>query len=97
MANLAIRCPNCGHALLNIDEPSRPASLPAPAYAAQGVMAPPFVTPMQAAEMLGVGKNTVYGLISAGEIGLLRLGRLLRIPRQELERLAARTDNRRGS
>ena len=94
MANLAIRCPNCGHALMTIDEPAKPAPSPAPAYAAQAVMAPPFVTPMQAAEMLGVGKNTIYGLISAGEIGVLRLGRLIRIPRQELDRLAARTDNR---
>ena len=92
MANLAIRCPNCGHALLNIDEPSRPAPLPAPAHTAQGVMAPPFVTPMQAAELLSVGKNTIYGLIAAGEIGVVRLGRLIRIPREELERLAARTE-----
>ena len=94
MANLAIRCPNCGHALLNIDEPSRPAPLPAPEYAAQGVMAPPFVTPMQAAELLSVGKNTIYGLIAGGEIGVVRLGRLIRIPREELERLAARTEPR---
>jgi len=92
MANLAIRCPACGHALLTIDEPSKPAPLPAPANAAQTVMAPPFVTPMQAAELLGIGKNTIYGLIAAGDIGVLRLGRLIRIPRQELERLATRTE-----
>jgi excisionase family DNA binding protein len=94
MANLAIRCPNCGHALMTIDEPPKPAPLPVPAYAAQTVMAPPFVTPMQAAELLGIGKNKMYALIAAGEIGVVRLGRLIRIPRQELERLAARTETR---
>lgn len=39
-----------------------------------------------AAEMLGVGRSTLYNLISAGEIKAVKVGRRTLIPQGELER-----------
>lgn len=39
------------------------------------------------AQTLGVHKNHVYNLIQKGELRAVRLGRSVRIPRVELERL----------
>ncbi|MBO1436084.1 helix-turn-helix domain-containing protein [Meiothermus sp. CFH 77666] len=39
------------------------------------------------AQTLGVHKNHVYNMISRGELRVVRLGRVVRIPRVELERL----------
>ena len=41
-------------------------------------------TPEQAAELLQLSKNTVYGLINRGEIVAKRLGKVYRIPRSSL-------------
>ncbi len=41
-------------------------------------------TPEQAAEMLQLSKNTVYDLISRGEIIAKKLGRVYRIPARSL-------------
>lgn len=35
----------------------------------------------------GVNQNTIYGLIYAGDLEAVRIGRSVRIPRAELERL----------
>lgn len=45
---------------------------------------PVVYTPGQVAEMLQVSKNTVYELISRGEIVAKRIGRVYRVPRQSL-------------
>jgi len=40
----------------------------------------------EAAELLGVGRSTVYQLVSANAVPVVRVGRLVRIPRDALLR-----------
>lgn len=40
----------------------------------------------EAAAILGVGRNTVYSLVNTGHLGGVRVGRQIRIPRNELLR-----------
>lgn len=49
-------------------------------------------TPEQAAELLGVGRTTVYKLINAGELRSVTIGRCRRIGAAELERFVAALD-----
>lgn len=47
----------------------------------------PFtLTIRELARVLGVGRNTAYGLVKSGAIGAVRVGRQIRIPRAELYR-----------
>ena len=41
----------------------------------------------EAAEILGIGRNSAYDAIRRGEIPAVRLGRRLLVPRRALERL----------
>jgi excisionase family DNA binding protein len=43
-----------------------------------------------AAQLLAIGRTTMYGLIAAGEIELVHIGRCARVPFSELERYVAR-------
>ena len=43
------------------------------------------LTPMEAAEMLGVGRNKIYELLRSDSFPVLNIGRLKRVPRQELQ------------
>ncbi len=45
------------------------------------------LTVEEAAEVLGIGRNSAYEAIRRGEIPALRLGRRLVVPRRALERL----------
>lgn len=36
-------------------------------------------------EILGVGRNTAYSLVRSGKIKHLRIGRLIKVPKAELE------------
>lgn len=45
---------------------------------------PPIFTPEQVAEILQLSKNTVYDLISRGEIIAKKVGRVYRIPKSSL-------------
>jgi excisionase family DNA binding protein len=38
--------------------------------------------------MLAISRSSLYQLVAAGEVQTVRLGRAVRIPRRELERLA---------
>ena len=40
--------------------------------------------PEEAAELLGVGRSTIYELMRAGELPVVHIGRAARIPIQEL-------------
>jgi excisionase family DNA binding protein len=85
MPNPAVRCPACGHALFTVDEPAWPVrAAPGPA-APEG---PLLLTVTRAAELLGVSRSTLYQLVAAGRVPVVRLGRAVRVPRRELERLA---------
>jgi len=39
----------------------------------------------QAAEVLGIGRNSCYALVARGELSVVRVGRRLIVPRQALE------------
>ena len=43
-----------------------------------------------AAQLLAIGRTTLYQLIAAGEIELVHIGRCARVPFSELERYVAR-------
>lgn len=45
-------------------------------------------SPAEAAEMLGVGRATIYNLMKRGELRSVTIARTRRIPLCELERLA---------
>jgi excisionase family DNA binding protein len=43
---------------------------------------PLMLTPEQARKILQIGKNAIYQALNSGEIPYVRIGRLLRIPRE---------------
>ena len=45
------------------------------------------MSPAEAGEVLGIGRNTAYRLIREGAIPVLRLGKKLRVPKAALEEL----------
>lgn len=47
-----------------------------------------FLRPVEAAALIGASKSKTYELIEKGEIPSVRIGGLLRIPREAIERLA---------
>ena len=49
-----------------------------------------MLTAEQAAVALGIGRTTVYALIKSGELRSLLIGRLRRIPLDEVEAYTAR-------
>ena len=49
-----------------------------------------MLTAEQAADALGIGRTTVYALIKSGELRSLRIGRLRRIPADEIDAYTAR-------
>jgi excisionase family DNA binding protein len=44
-----------------------------------------MLTPEQAAEALGIGRTTVFALIKNGELRSLLIGRLRRVPADEID------------
>lgn len=44
-----------------------------------------ILTPSEVAELLYIGKNTIYDLLNSGEIPAFRIGRSWKIPRNSLE------------
>jgi excisionase family DNA binding protein len=50
---------------------------------------PAFLTAMEASVPLRCSVGLIYALVRCGELKAVRLGRLLRIPRSEIERLLA--------
>ena len=47
---------------------------------------PLLLTPAEAAELLRVGRTTIYALMKAGDLRPVHIGRSCRLPRAELER-----------
>ena len=95
MPGPAVRCPSCGHALFTIDEPTWPLRpSPEPQPPARGEPAGRLLLRVaEAAEVLAISRSSLYQLMSSGEVRTVRLGRAVRIPRGELERLAAGFDS----
>ncbi|MDE6431931.1 MAG: helix-turn-helix domain-containing protein [Opitutales bacterium] len=46
---------------------------------------PVVLTPAEAMEVLGVGKNTMYRLLNSGKLPAVRIGRSWRISGHEIE------------
>jgi excisionase family DNA binding protein len=55
-----------------------------------GPARPILVTACEAARLLALGRSTVYGLIAAGEIPTVHIGRSMRIAVADLEALVER-------
>lgn len=70
---------------------------PEPRFAqpAQVTKARVLLTVAEAAEQLGIGKTTAYALVSSGELGSVRIGRLRRIHVDSVADYAARLVNNR--
>jgi excisionase family DNA binding protein len=49
--------------------------------------APDVLTPEQAQDLLGIGRNSVYDRIRTGEIPAIRLGRRILVPKTGIERM----------
>lgn len=45
-----------------------------------------LLRPTEAAELLGVGRTTMYALLATGEIPSVRVGKSIRVPAGALER-----------
>ena len=48
---------------------------------------PVVLTPAEAMDILGVGKNTMYRLVKSGELKGFRVGRSWRVPESSIEKL----------
>ena len=88
MPGPAVRCPSCGHALFTVHEPAWPARAASPA-APTTPAGPLLLSVTRAAEFLGVSRSTLYQLVAAGRVPVVRLGRAVRVPIREVERLAS--------
>ena len=53
---------------------------------------PLLLTPQEAAEVLRVGRTTIYALMKAGELHAVHIGRSCRLSRAELERYVRRLE-----
>lgn len=49
-----------------------------------------LLTPAEAAEILAVGRSTVYELIATGDLESVRIGRSRRVPRAALDAFVRR-------
>jgi len=91
MPPTAVRCPACGHALVTVDLPNMPqlqALAPAPQPRED---APLLLRIYEATRILGISRTTMYQLVARGEVPVLRIGRSVRISREALERVAAKS------
>jgi excisionase family DNA binding protein len=52
-------------------------------------MVPEVLTAREAAAILRVGRNQLYQAVTRGELGAIRIGRSIRIPKQALVALLA--------
>jgi len=83
MPATSINCPNCGYRLATID-----LGLPERPTVAATSDHPVLLRVNDAAERLGVSRTTLYALIGKGDLRVIRIGRSIRVPWHELERLA---------
>jgi excisionase family DNA binding protein len=57
-------------------------------------MEPLLLRAGEVAKLLGLGRSTVFALLAAGELPVVRIGRSVRVPRAALERwIDERTDH----
>lgn len=56
-----------------------------------------MVTPEELCEMLSIGKNTAYALLTTGQIHAFKIGRIWKIPRDAVSEYVMRKSNLLGS
>jgi excisionase family DNA binding protein len=79
------QCRNC--AALSSSAKEQPEETEASADARSGrPMAPRLLKAGQVAQLLGLGRSTVFALLAAGELPVIRIGRSVRVPRVALDR-----------
>jgi excisionase family DNA binding protein len=71
--------------------PRRPADLAGSSTTALATL-PEVLTALEAAAILRVGRNQLYQAVARGELGAIRIGRSIRIPKQALLDLLASTN-----
>ncbi len=45
-----------------------------------------LLTPMEVREVLGIGRSLVYEMLASGQLPSIKLGRLVRVPSDALQR-----------
>jgi excisionase family DNA binding protein len=60
------------------------------AAASLDLVCPDLLTPLEAARYLRIGRTKVYGMLRTGELPSIRVGRLYRIKKPELEAWSTR-------
>ena len=60
----------------------------------KGIPTGEYVSPLEFAETLDLCQETVYRLIARGELAAVRVGRRLRLPRNQLDSLLVANDRR---
>jgi excisionase family DNA binding protein len=82
----------------SVIEPSDPERLDenAPTAEARGTgpLGPLLLRAGEVARLLGLGRSTVFALLAAGELPVIRIGRSVRVPRAALERWIDERTNR---
>lgn len=58
---------------------------PQPTQATSLLDLPLVMTPVEAAQALGIGRNSIYSLLRSGDLKSIRVGRLIKITRSALE------------
>ncbi len=48
-------------------------------------MEPLLLRPTEVATLLGLGRSTIFALLAAGDLPVIRIGRSVRVPRAALE------------
>lgn len=83
---LVVEMRPCNPAILSSADTMPIHNNPQPVPQAMSLQDYPLVmTPAEAAQALGIGKNSIYALLRSGALKSLRVGRLIKITRSALE------------
>ena len=84
--NMVVEMRPCNPAILSAADLSTVCDNPQTTPQAMSLQDYPLVmTPAEAAQALGIGKNSIYALLRSGALKSLRVGRLIKITRSALE------------
>ena len=85
-SKIAIEMVPCNPAIFSATDTQPRRTNPQPVPQAMSLQDHPLVmTPAEAAEALGIGKNSIYALLRLGALRSIRVGKLIKIPRAALE------------
>lgn len=85
-SKIVIEMVPCNPAIFSATDTQPCRTNPQPVPQAMSLQDYPLVmTPAEAAQALGIGKNSIYALLRSGALKSLRVGRLIKITRSALE------------